>query len=160
MPDTASMLSNLRNIIWKMGAVFALLIPVGCSAPQAVEPMPDLKLYQTWQLKRGDDVGGREVLGGLGDISIALDGNEVYAPFNGKTQPYSQGCLIFSSPDVPAYLFRLCGVDNPRFGRVDEGDVIGKGRSLEFAALRKQPNGTWAIVEPTRDILQRTLTRK
>jgi hypothetical protein len=142
---------------WLM-IVIALLPVVGCSAPPPEAPI-DLKLYQAWELQPGDSVGGRQVSGGLGDITIALEGNPAYAPFDGRAQIDHRRCLIFSSPDVPAYLFRLCGLDNPRLGRVNRGDVLGKGRSLEFATLRKQPNGTWAIVEPTKEILERTLTR-
>ncbi|WP_421659349.1 hypothetical protein [Leptothermofonsia sp. ETS-13] len=138
--------------------VLALLALVGCSTPPSEAPI-ELKLYQAWELQPGDSVGGRLVLGGLGDITIALEGNPAYAPFDGRVQMDRKHCLIFSSPDVPAYLFRLCGLDNPRLGRVNRGDVLGKGRSLEFATLRKQPNGTWAIVEPTKEILERTLTR-
>jgi hypothetical protein len=137
----------------------ALFLPLGCSRPPAAEPPIELKLYQSWELQPGDSVGGRKVLGGLGDISIALEGNNVYAPFSGKTQPDKQGCLIFSSPDVPAYLLRLCGLENPHLGNVNQGDVLGKGQSLQFAALRKQANGTWAIVEPAKEILERTLNK-
>jgi hypothetical protein len=61
---------------------------------------------------------------------------------------------------VPAYLFRLCGLNKPHLGAVSQGDVIGSGKLLLFAALRKQPNGTWAIVEPAKGILERTLKRQ
>lgn len=181
MPDTESMLAKdckfnqVHHVIWKrirftlgvpaafesgfkMALLLAvLLLPLGCSSP-APEPPITLKLYQSWELQPGDTIAGRRVLGGLGDISIALEGNNVYAPFRGKTQRDRGNCLIFSSPEVPAYLFRLCGLDNPRFGTVNQGDALGRGRSLQFAALRKQPNGTWAIVEPAKEILERTLT--
>ncbi|UBF27264.1 hypothetical protein K9N68_04680 [Kovacikia minuta CCNUW1] len=151
--------SPLPHFFIRVVLGIALLLPVGCT-PSAEETAPlDIKLYQTWELQPGDIIGEREVVGGLGDISIALNGNSVYAPFDGKTQFDKRRCLIFSSPDVPAYLFRLCGIDQPRLGKVNQGDVIGKGRLLEFAALRKQPNGTWAIVEPAKAILERTLSQ-
>ncbi len=60
---------------------------------------------------------------------------------------------------MPAYLFRLCGLSDPRLGEVNQGDALGTARQLEFAALRKQPNGTWAIVEPAKAILERTLRK-
>ncbi len=146
------------KFIRKIGLLLAVfLLPGGCTLSNTPASTVDIKLYQSWELQPGDQVGGRSVLGGLGDISIALDGNSVYAPFNGQIQFDKRRCLIFSSPEVPAYLFRLCGLNNPRVGNVTQGDVIGSGRLLQFAALRKQPNGTWAIVEPAKAILERTL---
>jgi hypothetical protein len=139
--------------------IVLLLTPLGCTPAPKDSPVLDIKLYQSWELQPGDVVGGHPVVGGLGDISIALDGDNVYAPFNGQTQFDKRRCLIFSSPDVPAYLFRLCGLSNPRLGEVNQGDAIGTARQLEFAALRKQPNGTWAIVEPAKAILERTLRK-
>jgi hypothetical protein len=100
------------------------------------------------------------VAGSLGDISIQLDGAKVYAPFDGLVQPNNVGeCVIFSSPDVPAYLFRLCGMSRPRLGEIKQGRAIGSANYLQFAALRRQPDGKWAMVEPASDILQRTLTQ-
>lgn len=135
------------------------LVPLGCARAPSNDPAPDIKLYQTWELQPGDTLGDRRVLGGLGDISISLDGNSVYAPFDGRTQIDQHRCLIFSSPDVPAYLFRLCGLNAMHSGTVNQGDAIGSGNLLQFAALRKQPNGTWAIVEPAKAILERTLKK-
>jgi hypothetical protein len=136
-----------------------LLIVSGCAPTPYSNSAVDLKLYQSWELQPGDQVSGRSILGGLGDISIALNGASVYAPFDGTTQLDKRRCLLFSSPDVPAYQFRLCGLDNSRLGSVNQGDALGSGRQVAFAALRKQPNGTWAIVEPARAILERTLNR-
>lgn len=160
MPDTESIVTNSWLALLKAGVAMAmLLLSPGCSLSPPVPPPLNIKLYQTWELQPGDVVGGRQVLGGLGDISINLDGGAVYAPFDGRTQFDQRRCLIFSSPDVPAYLFRLCGLETPRIGTVSQGEVIGSGRLLQFAALRKQPNGTWAIVEPAKAILERTLTK-
>lgn len=151
--------TRLVSAIRVLGVALPLLL-TGCNWMQKTsEPPIDVKLYQTWQLQPGDDVAGRSVIGGLGDISIDLKNGSVYAPFDGRTRRDTRNCVIFSSPDVPAYLFRFCGLDNPRFGEVRQGDAIGSGRSLRFAALRKQPNGTWAIVEPSKQILERTLKR-
>jgi hypothetical protein len=151
-------LVSIRVFVGVAGLLLALL-PLGCVRTAGNDSTLDIKLYQTWELQPGDTIGDRQVLGGLGDISIALKGNDVYAPFDGQTQLDKRRCLIFSSPDVPAYLFRLCGLNNPQAGDVNQGDVIGKGDLLQFAALRKQPNGTWAIVEPAKAILERTLKK-
>ncbi|XGV96941.1 MAG: hypothetical protein ACAF41_29985 [Leptolyngbya sp. BL-A-14] len=139
--------------------VSLLLLPLGCAKAPGPEAPLSIKLYQSWELQPGDTIADRSVLGGLGDISIALNGNHVYAPFDGRTQLDNRRCLIFSSPDVPAYLFRLCGLKEPRLGDVNQGDEIGTGDLLLFAALRKQPNGTWAVVEPAKAILERTLKK-
>ena len=123
------------------------------------EPPLDIKLFQSWELQPGDSVRGYAVLGGLGDISIAVNGNSVYAPFSGTARRDTRSCLLFASPDVPAYLFRFCGLSNPRYGALEKGDAIGTATNLQFAALRKQADGTWAIVEPSKQILERTLTK-
>lgn len=141
------------------GAIALLLLISGCSSAPAPEPPLKIRLYQSWQLQPGDTIAGFAIVGGLGDISIDLRNQPVYAPFEGRAQPDSRQCVLFSSSDVPAYLFRFCGLNNPQFGPLAEGDVIGKGPTLRFAALRKQPNGTWALVEPSKQILERTLQK-
>jgi hypothetical protein len=140
-------------------AAIALLLTTACSQTPSPEDTINLKLYQDWQLQPGDVINGFAIVAGLGDISVALNGKSVYAPFTGRAQKDQQSCLIFSSPDVPAYLFRLCGVANLHLGACNQGDVLGNAATLHFATLRKQPNGTWAIVEPSKPILERILTK-
>ncbi len=130
----------------------------GCTSVTNTEQPLNVQLYQHWELQPGDTLGGYAVVGGLGDISIALDGKTVYAPFDGKTQWDTRKCVIFSTPDVPAYMFRLCGVNQPKVGAIARGDAIGTANILQFAALRQQTDKTWAIVEPSKTILQRTLS--
>lgn len=135
-----------------------LFIATGCSANQPPpEPVRTIEIQQSWELQPGDAVGNHTVVAGLGDISIQLTGETVYAPFDGIVQPNSESCVLFSSPEVPAYLFRLCGLDNPNIGEIAEGSAIGSGDYLHFATLRKQPDGTWTMVEPARNILERIL---
>ncbi|WP_242041799.1 hypothetical protein [Alkalinema sp. FACHB-956] len=129
----------------------------GCSTSQQSPPLAEIKLYQNWELQAGDRVGGYEVTGGLGDISIALKGQSIYAPFNGDTQLDKRRCVYFDSPEVPSYKLRFCGVQSPKVGKVQQGEAIGRGETLQFAALRRQPNGTWAIVEPSKIMLEKTL---
>ena len=146
---------SVLNAVLATGAV--LLCLVGCT-PQPVAEQPlDVQLYQSWELQPGDVVAGYPVTGGLGDISIALKGNSIYAPYEGRLQPNQAGCVMFSSPDVPNYLLRLCGVKEPRFGLRKAGEAIGTANALQFALLNKRSDGQWALVEPSKQILQHLL---
>jgi hypothetical protein len=127
--------------------------------PQSNEPARSIQIQQTWQLQAGDSIGPYKIAAGLGDISIDLAGGKVYAPFDGRVQPNVRDCVLFSSPDLPAYLFRLCGLEQTRLGQVKQGDAIGSGQYLHFAALRKLPEGTWTIVEPSKTMLERLLSQ-
>ena len=141
------------------GLALALSMFTACDRASNPDETINLNLYQKWQLQPGDKVAGFPVVSGLGDVSIELNGKSVYAPFEGKAQKDQRNCLIFSSPDVPAYLFRLCGISNPRLGDSNQGDALGSGTVLHFATLRKQPDGTWAIVEPSKPMIERILTK-
>lgn len=134
-----------------------LLLLSSCATRRSTVPTRVVQIQQTWQLQPGERVGSYRVAGGLGDISIELNRGKVYAPFHGRVQPNIADCVIFSSPEVPAYLFRLCGMHQIKLGQVRQGEAIGSATHLQFAALRRQPNGTWAMVEPARDILERFL---
>lgn len=129
-----------------------------CGLSQAQVPPRHIAVQQEWTLQPGNEVGGFDVIGGLGDVSIELNGGQIKAPFDGQLQPTdSADCVAFTSAEVPAYLFRLCGVTQPRLGDVSAGQVMGRSKVLQFAAMRRQPDGTWAIVEPATDILEKTL---
>lgn len=135
-----------------------LTVITGCSSRPLSPPPRNISLQQTWELQPGDSIAGHLVSASLGDVSIDLDGSWVHAPFDGEVEPAAQAhCVFFSSPEVPAYLFRLCGISHPRLGHLKLGQVIGKGDYLHFATLRRQPEGTWTIVEPSSNILERAL---
>jgi hypothetical protein len=117
-----------------------------------------LNIQQEWELEPGEKIANHLVTGSLGDVSIELQGSSVYAPFDGEVAPATQShCVIYSTPDVPAYLFRLCGLHQPRLGTLTAGQRMGSGDYLQFATMRRQPDGTWIIVEPSTGILERTL---
>jgi len=140
-----------------LGALVMLLFVTGCTPEPVEEPPIDVQIYQNWELQPGDVVAGYPVRGGLGDLSIALQGNTIYAPYEGRVQPYKKGCVVFSSADVPNYLLRLCGVKKPHFGPRRAGDAIATADALEFALLNKRPDGLWALVEPSKKILEQML---
>lgn len=152
--------SVIQSIQPSLVVLVTLLSSVGCSSipfNQPNEPIRTIEIQQAWQLQPGDRVGNHQIVAGLGDISIHLNGGTVYAPFNGQVQPTIQDCVLFSSPEVPAYLFRLCGLNNPKSGELLAGSAIGSGEYLHFAALRRQPDGTWTMVEPAKSLLERLM---
>lgn len=150
---------NIRAIgsgFAKVGVI--LLLMSGCSASsQEQKTILEPKLYQSWQLKPGDEIAGAKVIGGLGDISIALNDQSVYAPSDGQASIDKRGCVYFAGADTPGYLFRLCGLETPKLGTLKAGEAIATGKILQFAALLRQPDDSWALVEPDKNLLQRTL---
>lgn len=137
--------------------VVVLLAGAGCSRTRS-DSVRTVPIQQNWELQPGKTIGGHRITGGLGDISLEMKGDRVYAPFDGELQPNDiEQCYIFSSPQLPAYLLRLCGLNWAQVGSVQQGDSLGAANYLQFATLRRQPDGTWAIVEPASDILERVL---
>ena len=131
----------------------------GCSAHTAAEPRT-ITLQQQWSFNPGDEIAGSTVAGSLGDISINLQKNRVKAPFDGELEPSElDSCALYSTPEIPAYLFRLCGLRNVPYGSIKSGKLMGKGSYLSFATLRRQPDGSWIIVEPARGVLEQALSR-
>ncbi|MBW4525698.1 MAG: hypothetical protein KME18_10945 [Phormidium tanganyikae FI6-MK23] len=142
----------------KVGFVLLFSLLSSCAAsPHTGNTIPEPKLYQSWQLKPGDKIAGAKVIGGLGDISIALEGQSVHAPSDGNAYIDHRGCVYFAGADTPAYLFRLCGLEAPKLGALKAGDAIATGKILQFATLLKQSDDSWALVEPDKSLLQRTL---
>jgi hypothetical protein len=143
-----------------LGLLGLLLCLNGCTRLAPVVPR-QIVLKQTWEIESGDRIAGQLVTGSLGDISIQLRGTRLRAPFDGQVEVASQGfrCIYFSTPEVPAYLFRYCGVSHPRLGPLQTGEVMGRGQNIHFATLRRQPDGAWALVEPSDRVLERSLNQ-
>jgi hypothetical protein len=154
--------SQLRGL--SFGALAALAaIALGSCSPSTSAPGPrNVTLHQKWALQPGDRLSGYQVLSGLGDITVDIQGNRIFMPFDGQVQPAEGNvdlCVILSSPEVPAYLFRLCGLRQVRLGDLAQGDPIGSGNTVAFATLRRQADGTWAMVEPAKEMLAQFLDR-
>lgn len=148
-------------LLCQMAFGVALLLAIGsCSqAPSGVAPRK-VNLYQRWALQPGDNLAGYRVQSSLGDIALDLRGNNIFMPFDGEVEPDAEQqslCLIVSSSEIPAYLFRLCGVDDRRLGKLARGKVLGKAKIMAFATLRRQADGTWAMVEPAEKLLTQFL---
>ena len=84
-----------------------------CAAQPSSQPPIDIQLFQKWQLQPGDTIAGHTVLGGLGDISIALKGSPVYAPFDGEAQVDKRGCVFFSTAEIRPTNFGFVGLTRP-----------------------------------------------
>lgn len=156
MQVIASVLSRVQLGTW------LLLLGLFLSSCQThIPPKRVIKIQQQWELEPGDLIGEHLVVGSLGDISIQLNRQPLRAPFGGELEPSTiKQCVIYSTPEVPAYLFRFCGLQRPRFGPVNAGQVMGSGRYIQFATLRRQPDGTWIIVEPSTGILERAISSR
>ena len=137
--------------------VVAMLASLASCQNSATKPIEPPSLHQQWELQVGDRISGYEIISGLGDLSIELGGKSVYAPFNGRTVIDNRGCVYFETPEIPNYQFRLCGLKQPRLGDLTRGDSIANADTLRFATLRKHPSGKWAIVEPSKQILETLL---
>ncbi|MEO0870039.1 MAG: hypothetical protein AAFY17_16725 [Cyanobacteria bacterium J06642_11] len=124
------------------------------------EPPParTFTIQQTWDLQVGKQVGNYPISSGLGDITLELGGDPVQMPFDGRVQPMDNNCVALTSPEVPAYLFRLCGLNRPSLGQHSQGHTIGRPQQLVFAAFRKEPDGTWALIEPATDLIEQFFT--
>ena len=141
-------------------SVLACLSTVWLSscAAQSVPEARAITLQQQWAFNPGDDVSGNQVTGSLGDVSLSLNEGRIQAPFDGELTPSEiDQCALYSTPEIPAYLFRLCGLRRFDYGQRKAGQTLGKGEYLSFATLRKQPDGTWIIVEPARGVLEKVL---
>lgn len=127
----------------------------------AIASSRSVAVEQTWEMSLGNSIEGFRIVAGLGDVTMFLRGARVRAPFNGEVQlsADSPDCVFFASPEVPAYLFRFCGIGKPRVGDVKVGDSLGRAQYLHFATMRRQPEGTWTIVEPSTHVLERSLQR-
>lgn len=157
-------LSFSARAAWVGGLSLGAIALLGLSSlrPAAFSPTPSprmVEIQQNWPLQTGEAIAGHPILASMGDVSIDLDGAAVYAPYAGETQPsLPDHCIVFQSPEIPAYLLRLCGLRHPRLGNLEAGDRIGRGGIVHLAALRKQPDGTWALVEPAVSLVETVLT--
>ena len=131
---------------------------LGCS--RATPAPRTLNLHQSWPLSIGTQIAGYSISSGLGDISLDTGGDVIHMPFDGTVEPTDASCVIVSSADVPAYLFRLCGLSQIRLGPRQQDQPIGRAQHLVFAMLRREPNGTWAMVEPSPKFIEQLLAVK
>ena len=150
----------IRARPWARALGLVILLVGGCESRISPPPPRNVNLYQKWTLQPGDQLEGYRIQSGLGDVAVDLKGGKVFMPFDGEVQPAAGQedlCVIISSPDVPAYLFRLCGLKQPRLGPLAQGSSLGSGGVVAFATLRRQADGTWAMVEPSEKLIAQFL---
>lgn len=149
---------HIRQYALKILFVILSALSLQSCGAKATPTVKSITLQQQWTLNPGDTIAGSRVAGSLGDISLHLKDNAIKAPFDGDLMPSEQTeCALYSTPEIPAYLFRMCGLSSFQFGEVKAGKVMGKGGYLSFATLRRQPDGTWIIVEPAQSVLEKVL---
>ncbi|NMF85464.1 hypothetical protein E1H13_19400 [Nodosilinea sp. P-1105] len=151
-----------RGWIQGLGLLGLLAGLVACSGADNAPAPRNINLYQDWSLQPGDRIANYQVHSGLGDVALDIRGNRLYMPFGGQVQPASghgEDCVVVSSPEVPAYLFRLCGLRQTRLGDRRQGDTVGQGDIVALATLRRQADGTWAMVEPAKEMIEQFLTQ-
>ncbi len=148
----------MRNARFRCSLVLGALLLAGCDVASPMPPVA-MNLHQQWQLQPGDRIAGYEVSSGLGDIVIELAGKGLYLPRDGRIQPLdaSPDCALFSSPEIPAYQMRICGLKQKHWGDRKQGQSIGRGDRVSLAMLRKQVDGTWTMVEPATQLLEQFL---
>lgn len=146
---------NTRPMVQVAGGALLTLL-AACQSGST--PPRNITIQQTWKLQVGNQVGHYRISSGLGDITLELDGDPVHMPFDGKLQPVNDHCIALTSPEVPAYLFRLCGINRPTLGQRPQGHAIGRAQQLVFATFRKEPDGTWALIEPATELIEQFLT--
>ncbi|MEP0915368.1 hypothetical protein NC981_00935 [Leptolyngbya sp. DQ-M1] len=116
-----------------------------------------IQIYQKWELQRGNRINNQTIVSALGELAIDLDGKPIYVPMSGEAKPDQAGCVLFAGTELPAYLFRFCGISSPTLGVLRKGQPIGTAHLLVFSTFLKQNNGTWAFVEPSKTMLEQIL---
>ena len=137
--------------------VAGLVLIGGGSLAERFRSQPSVRriqVQQNWALQTGSQVAGYTVSGGLGDITLNLSGAAVQMPFDGEVETTGEGCVLVSGAEFPAYVFRLCGLRRTKLGVQRRHRPIGRANQLVFAALRKQPDGTWVMVEPSVQMIE------
>ncbi len=140
------------------------------SAARSPRTVREIELQNTWGVKAGDAIEKYFVASGLGDISLAMKGN-VIAPLDGNIEEkfvlISDGslirgtsdCVIFSSPQMPAYLIKLCGLKSRNLDLVEGGKPIGKTNGylhISLFSYRPHPDSgaMWVYVPPSPQLLE------
>ncbi|MGK7902443.1 MAG: hypothetical protein AB4352_13695 [Hormoscilla sp.] len=148
-------------------------IGYGIEGDRSAEYQPrrkQIEVEKVWGIEAGKVIAGQRVIGGLGDISLEFKGI-VKAPLTGYVEGKfvlvteedliegTKDCIIFYSPQMPAYLLKICGLTRRNLGPVDRGSPIGEtGGKLHISLLsfRKVADQTnkWIYVSPSETLIE------
>lgn len=144
--------------------------PRSSKDPQVIK---QIELKKAWEIQAGELIAGQRVVSGLGDISLEFKG-AIAAPAMGvvernfvlvsertliRTPP---DCVIFSSPQMPAYLLKLCGLKQRQLGMVHQGFPLGKTNGylhMSLLSFRKDEDqvSKWIYVSPSSKLIEKLL---
>jgi len=134
-----------------------------------------IELKNTWGVQAGNQIDRYPIVSGLGDISLKLSG-EVLAPFDGYVKGKfvlvtdgnlirnTEDCVLFSSPQIPAYTSKICGLERRYLGRIEQGKPLGKTDGyvhVSLLSLRREGSDRvqWVYVSPSSEFLQRLVNQ-
>lgn len=146
------------------------------SATDRSSNLREIELRNTWGMQAGNEIAKHPIVSGLGDISLAFNGKAL-APVDGwiegKFVLVSDGnllqgtpdCVIFSSPQMPSYLSKLCGLKQRNLGLVEQGTPIGQTNGYLHVTLfsyRKSEEGTpvWVYVSPSPQLIENLVSQR
>jgi hypothetical protein len=151
----------------------AAVTPPGSDAGR----LQEVKVQQSWGLQIGDAIGTATVVGSLGDVSLSHRGR-VFAPVDGWVEgdfvtivgdellPSEPDCVLFSSPQLPSYLMKACGLVQRYLGAVEAGQPIGRtGGALHVSLLSRRRDqaansdaeAEWVYVSPSPEFLAQAI---
>lgn len=132
-----------------------------------------IELKKVWEIQAGQLIAGHRVVSGLGDISLEFKG-AIAAPAMGIVErnfvlvsdrtliKTPSDCILFSSPQMPGYLLKVCGLKQRHLGIVNQGVSIGKTNGylhLSLLSFRKDENqvSKWIYVSPSSKLIEKLL---
>ena len=135
--------------------------------------MKQIELKKVWEIQSGEFIAGYRVVGGLGDISLDFKG-AIKSPALGVVESNFMlvsdrtlirnppDCVIFSSPQMPAYLLKICGLKRRKLGTVNQGSPIGHTNGylhMSLLSFRKDQNqvSKWIYVSPSPKLIEKLL---
>ncbi|MDI9639312.1 hypothetical protein QM565_26760 [Geitlerinema splendidum] len=138
---------------------------------------PNLKqidIKEIWENHSGQKIAGHPVVGGLGDISLEYRGN-IVAPLGGEVEgnfvlatetslvKNTSDCVLYSTPQQPGYLLKLCGLKERNSGEIKAGETIGKTDGLLHLSLltfrrSSSERPQWIYVSPSTQLIASVLS--
>ena len=146
------------------------------SADDRSSHLREIELRNTWGIQAGNEIAKPPIVSGLGDISLAFNGKAL-APVDGWVEgkfvlvsdgnllPGTPDCVIFSSPQIPSYLSKLCGLKQRNLGQVERGTPIGQTDghlhvTLFSSRKSEEEMPIWVYVSPSSQLLENLVSQR